>query len=362
VTGLVRESAGQATLVASYAYGPFGEKLAADTALGGFIDRNPFRYSTKYTDAETGLVYYGHRYYEPRMGRFLGRDPLGEAGGSNLYGFVGNNPVKTWDYLGMVTPERAREILAMEINQGMHLFLGVGDSITHNHPGRSLEEVSDHDGFDLVMTRTQLEAIASRTDDGNYYPDGSPVKFGDFGEVTVVAPNNTGILRQPGYATSTITGRTHMVGTSPSFPGDPVFAGQVKDAALGFVIGDIMDGITILNPNSSGRDRMIAVGSIILGLGPLPNVGPGLRAGRAAEFPGGVLTETQLINQAESYLGAGYREVSPGRFKSADGTRQFRYGSHETRNPNNHHAHFESLTGEDVTENTVVQIILDPGP
>jgi hypothetical protein len=36
---------------------------------------NPIRFSTKYTDDETGLVYYGHRYYAPGQGRWTSRDP-----------------------------------------------------------------------------------------------------------------------------------------------------------------------------------------------------------------------------------------------------------------------------------------------
>ena len=39
-----------------------------------------------------------------------------------------------------------------------------------------------------------------------------------------------------------------------------------------------------------------------------------VRPGRAPEFNGGQLNETQVLNQAENYLGTGYREVSPGRF------------------------------------------------
>ena len=42
--------------------------------------RNPFRFSTKYTDDETDLVYYGYRYYSPEMGRWMNRDPIGEEG------------------------------------------------------------------------------------------------------------------------------------------------------------------------------------------------------------------------------------------------------------------------------------------
>lgn len=46
----------------------------------------------------------GRRYYSPSQGRFLGRDPIEEQGGLNLYGFCGNNGVNRWDYLGMVDP------------------------------------------------------------------------------------------------------------------------------------------------------------------------------------------------------------------------------------------------------------------
>ena len=62
---------------------------------------------------ETGLVYYGKRYYAPSNGRFLGRDPKLEAGGLNLYGFCLNNAVNLWDILGM-TPSGAGPIFDPE--------------------------------------------------------------------------------------------------------------------------------------------------------------------------------------------------------------------------------------------------------
>jgi RHS repeat-associated protein len=43
----------------------------------------------------------GRRYYNPQLGRWLGRDPIEEKGGLHLYGFVGNNGVNKWDFLGM---------------------------------------------------------------------------------------------------------------------------------------------------------------------------------------------------------------------------------------------------------------------
>ncbi len=44
---------------------------------------------------------YGFRYYDPVTGRWPSRDPLGEYGGLNLYGMVGNNPIGFVDYLGL---------------------------------------------------------------------------------------------------------------------------------------------------------------------------------------------------------------------------------------------------------------------
>jgi RHS repeat-associated protein len=87
------------TVSAAYEYSPFGESLRHD---GAYAATNPFRFSTKYTDDESGLVYYGHRYYSPSLGRFINRDPGGTAGGINLYAFVGNNPVNSFDYLGLL--------------------------------------------------------------------------------------------------------------------------------------------------------------------------------------------------------------------------------------------------------------------
>jgi len=48
------------------------------------------------------VTYYGYRYYDPVTGRWPSRDPIGERGGVNLYGFVGNDGVNYWDNLGLL--------------------------------------------------------------------------------------------------------------------------------------------------------------------------------------------------------------------------------------------------------------------
>ena len=96
VTALVK--ADGSGLTAQYEYGPFEELFRA---TGPMAKANPFRFSTKYQDDETDLIYYGCRYYNASTGRWPNRDLIGERGGMNLYGFVGNSPLNRVDRLGL---------------------------------------------------------------------------------------------------------------------------------------------------------------------------------------------------------------------------------------------------------------------
>jgi len=105
-------SAADGSVAARYEYGPFGELIRA---TGPMAKVNPFRFSTKYQDDETGLLYYGYRYYDPSTARWLSRDPLDEAefrlaraddrekaqGEPNLYSFVRNDPQHRIDVFGL---------------------------------------------------------------------------------------------------------------------------------------------------------------------------------------------------------------------------------------------------------------------
>ena len=58
------------------------------------------RFSTKHLDSGTGLYHYGYRFYVPSLMRWLNRDPIGERGGANIYGFCGNSPICRYDKYG----------------------------------------------------------------------------------------------------------------------------------------------------------------------------------------------------------------------------------------------------------------------
>jgi RHS repeat-associated protein len=90
-------NAADGTILANYEYGPFGELIRA---TGSMAKLNPFKFSTKNQDEETQLLYYGRRYYNPSIGRWLSRDPIEEKGGMNLYGFVNNKVPNYVDALG----------------------------------------------------------------------------------------------------------------------------------------------------------------------------------------------------------------------------------------------------------------------
>ena len=61
----------------------------------------PFRFPGQYEDAETGLYYNWHRYYEPRIGRYLAPDLLGQSSSVGLYGYAEGNPLGNIDPRGL---------------------------------------------------------------------------------------------------------------------------------------------------------------------------------------------------------------------------------------------------------------------
>ena len=78
-------------------YNTFGKA----TVEPGSTVVNNFRFPGQYYDEETGLHYNYFRYYDPDTGRYITADPIGLAGGINLYAYTGNNPVNWIDPLGL---------------------------------------------------------------------------------------------------------------------------------------------------------------------------------------------------------------------------------------------------------------------
>lgn len=91
-------------VVETYRYTAFGEttiynsvkKKVSASQIG-----NPWQFSSKRVDEESGFVYFGRRYYDPVNGRWVTADPAGLVDGSNLYAYLHHRPIQAFDLYGL---------------------------------------------------------------------------------------------------------------------------------------------------------------------------------------------------------------------------------------------------------------------
>jgi RHS repeat-associated protein len=89
-------SSAAGSIANTYTYDSFGKLTASSGSLV-----NPFQYTARENDSETGLYYYRARYYDQATGRFLGEDPFAFDGGDvNFYAYVSNSPMDFMDPMG----------------------------------------------------------------------------------------------------------------------------------------------------------------------------------------------------------------------------------------------------------------------
>ncbi|MFQ3260797.1 MAG: RHS repeat-associated protein [Reinekea sp.] len=79
----------------------------------------PFGFAGGLKDNHTGLIRFGYRDFDPETGRWTARDPIGFAGGdTNLYGYVGGNPVMFIDPNGLEAQWSNMDALVHFLNEG----------------------------------------------------------------------------------------------------------------------------------------------------------------------------------------------------------------------------------------------------
>ena len=154
--------ANHGTLAAKYEYDPYGNAIVAS---GTYATANPYRFSTKPFDGITGQGYWGYRWYDPRLGRWLSRDPMGEADGPSLYRFVDNDPIASYDPLGLWTGGD-HEHLTVQSFDGWLLYAQdlpsscpermkkrLKDSHVKQDSGKALRELKRHFNRDIDKPR-----------------------------------------------------------------------------------------------------------------------------------------------------------------------------------------------------------------
>ena len=109
--------------VENKSYDEFGAAQIAST--GGTSSTSStvcnLRFPGQYFDAETGLHYDFHRYYDPALGRYITEDPIRD--GLNWYAYVSNNPINWVDPLGLFNPSKGLSSLGNAANAG-RLYAG----------------------------------------------------------------------------------------------------------------------------------------------------------------------------------------------------------------------------------------------
>jgi RHS repeat-associated protein len=122
ITALINS---QQVLMAKYLYDPYGNILSQS---GPLADANVYRFSSKEFHANSGLIYYLYRFYDPNLQRWLSRDPIGEAGGINLYRFCHNAGLIYVDPFGLADPAGAW------VYPGSTITSSNGFTFTYNPP------------------------------------------------------------------------------------------------------------------------------------------------------------------------------------------------------------------------------------
>ena len=112
-------------LANTYTYDSYGKLLASSGTLA-----NPFQYTGRESDAETGIYYYRARYYDQNVGRFASEDPSGFRAGPNFYLYTKNGPVNAIDPTGLRTQLCCRTVNDWRAIGASHCFLAISGNPT----------------------------------------------------------------------------------------------------------------------------------------------------------------------------------------------------------------------------------------
>jgi RHS repeat-associated protein len=166
VTCLINSAAN--SLTARYEYSPCGQLIRETSSLAS---TNPFRFSTKYWDEESGLVYYGSRYYSPAIGRWVSRDPSAENGGAHLYQFVYNSPVCNFDPDGKIGyPSTFKRIVALA-----DAVIQIGAAAITGHTTTSVTQ--EMNKFEEALEKSNIKAVQANGGSGEPPEGGSSQNF-----------------------------------------------------------------------------------------------------------------------------------------------------------------------------------------
>jgi len=162
-------------LANTYTYDSYGRLTASTGTL-----TNPFQYTGREFDQETGIYFYRARYFDPSIGRFISEDPIVFNGsGTNFYAYVWNSPIALFDPLGFVGIEKPT---TQQLGSLAALFPGAYVDYSNRNvvvpmPCADVQKILEQNGF-ATANNTDVNAVEryflfGRTSD---HPTGTQVR------------------------------------------------------------------------------------------------------------------------------------------------------------------------------------------
>jgi RHS repeat-associated protein len=143
-------------------YHPYGTSAyrAVDSTVE--VSARRYRYTGMERDEETGLGYHSARYYAPWLGRWTSADPIGLAGGLNLFEYAASNPVVLSDSEGTSPSESTPEFRQNDYDPG-----SAGGAVPWAEPQWQFTEDTDDEYFDEVFGEREI-VVESPSEDSAF--------------------------------------------------------------------------------------------------------------------------------------------------------------------------------------------------
>lgn len=339
---------GEGTIVSNLSYTPYGNLVASESTGTDVSDE---KYTGQKLDSGTGLYYYGARFYDPDIGRFISPDSIidgpGTTQGWNRYMYVHGNPVMHNDPSGNSSEAILGAVYNTSRNQPDIIYTGGGSYnddngssyngnsyIPHNEGGANSPSYYDlAGGGPPEAGPARIEAKYNISSDSLSHSSfemsvtgGSNYSMQDYQQdlLKIQALNAAADWLMPKNLSELVT-RLDVLGTTP-------VVGIFFDVASGIV--SLMQG----NYGAAGMSFGAALpgagqafGAAKIGLAGATIVGKVARVGKYADglYDGIKISRKAIFSTVESFLGKGYKFLGNGRYISTDGLKQVRMGMND---------------------------------
>ena len=139
-------------------------------SISGAGDFCPFRFAGQYEDAETGLCYNRHRYYDPDAGLYISEDPIRILGGLRLYGYV-EDPLTDTDPFGLGPGDSSA------------LDRALGGAVGDQHQAHHLIPCQVWDNHQAMLDAPGIEMERNAAGNGLLMPSSTAVQGSNIGHV-----------------------------------------------------------------------------------------------------------------------------------------------------------------------------------